>query len=265
MKTIIQYITLVLLVASSISTFAQDTVVPDINQLQKTVGELSDGNAYYANKEFEAAAESYEKILATDQHSATLYFNLGNTYYKMGEVTKAILNYERALLLAPDDDDIKFNLTLANKLTVDKIEQLPQPAIVGWWAKLVQLFSINTLSILVISCFAIFLILVVVYLFTKTATGKKVSFWLATLALLVWGIGIFAGVSQKQIILADNQAIITSPTLTVKAEPYKTGTSLFVIHEGLKVEIVETINGWHKIKIADGNIGWIPVDTAEVI
>ncbi|MCF8359591.1 MAG: tetratricopeptide repeat protein [Prolixibacteraceae bacterium] len=226
---------------------------------------LQKANEYYVDNEFAKAVEMYENILDKGYESAALYFNLGNAHYKNGNLTSAILNYERAKLLAPNDEDIQFNLDLANQFVVDKIEPLPRPFFLKWWHNLINMNTTNGWALISIAAFIFTLVFAAVYVFSRSTGLKKLGFAIAVIfligSLVTFG---FSGVQKMKIIHRDH-AIILSPTVTVKASPAESGTPLFVIHEGLKVEITEELGNWYEIKLADGNTGWLEKSTLEKI
>src|SRR5512147_2306099 len=110
----------------------------------ETMLQFEQGNQYYRNAAFADAVKTYELILATGRESAALYYNLGNAYFKMQNMPAAILNYERALRLAPGDEDIRYNLRLANLRVIDKIEPVPELFFVGWWKEILAMYSSAT-------------------------------------------------------------------------------------------------------------------------
>ncbi len=227
--------------------------------------QMKQAESLYTANNYAEAIKVYESILKQGYESADLYYNLGNAYYKNNEVTKSILNYERAKLLAPGDEDIKFNLELVNQFTVDKIEPLPRPFFVKWWNSLIDANNSDGWARLSLICFIIALIGASGYIFTSTVSLKRVSFitGIVLLVISVFAFG-FAG-KQKSNITGHKSAIITTPTVTVKSSPDESGTDLFVIHEGLKVDIKEDLGNWYNIRLADGNSGWVKKITLEKI
>ena len=226
---------------------------------------LKEANDLYASNEFAKAIKSYETLVSQGYESSELYFNLGNAYYKNGEITKAILYYEKAKLLAPNSEDIQFNLELANQFVVDKIEPLPQPFFVKWGQSILNLFSSNQWAIFSIFTFIGMLILAVVYIFARNISVKKISFAIAVLSITVSLITFILAGKQKSKITHHNEGIIFATTVTVKSSPDESGTDLFVIHEGLKAQIKQELGNWYEIRIADGNSGWIQKSAIEKI
>jgi len=215
-------------------------------------------NAYYTTEEYQKAISLYEQILGSGEESAKLYFNLGNAYYKAGDINNAILNYERAKILAPNDEDIEFNLKIANQFVVTSIDELPKPFFVRWRSSVINKYPADTWSYISISAFLIFLVLVGFVIFSKRVALRRASFWIGILVVLFSGFTFSFAAQQKKKIIERNGAIVFCPRVTVKSAPAETGTDLFLIYEGLKVQITDSLNNWKEIKLADGNEGWLP-------
>ena len=215
-------------------------------------------NAFYATEEYDKAISAYEQILHEEQVSAKLYFNLGNAYYKAGDINKAILNYERAKLLAPQDEDIQFNLELANQYVVTKIDELPQPFFTRWKNRIINLFPADSWAVISISAFIFFLGLLGLFLFGRSVAVKRLAFWSGIVLILVSAFSFSFAAQQKKELVKRNQAIVFCPRVTVKSSPAKSGTDLFLLYEGVKVQITDSLNTWKEIKLNDGNEGWLP-------
>ncbi len=215
-------------------------------------------NAFYTTGEYQKAISLYEQILTGGHESAKLYFNLGNAYYKAGDVNKAILNYERAKLLAPQDKDIDFNLQIANQFVVTSIDALPQPFFLRWRSSIINKYPADTWAYISIGAFLIFLILLGFFIFSRKISLRRFSFWIGILAILFSGFSFSFAAKQKKKLVLRNHAIVFCPRVTVKSSPAESGTDLFLIYEGLKVEVTDSLNNWKEIKLADGNEGWLP-------
>ncbi|WP_346861112.1 tetratricopeptide repeat protein [uncultured Draconibacterium sp.] len=234
-------------------------VVPFFLAAQETNEQLWDkANAYFTTEEYEQAISLYETIAAKGEESAKLYFNLGNAYYKSGDVNNAILNYERAKVLAPQDEDIDFNLKIANQFVVTKIEELPQPFFLRWRTSVINKYPADTWAYISIGAFILFLLLLGLFIFSRVVSVKRISFWLGILAVVFSGFTFSMAAQQKGKINKRNHAIVFCPRVTVKSSPTETGTDLFLIYEGLKIEVTDSLNTWKEIKLADGNKGWLP-------
>lgn len=222
-------------------------------------------NNLYTVEEYQQAILLYEQILSSGEESAKLYFNLGNAYFKNGNINNAILNYERAKLLAPHDEDIEFNILFANQFVVTDTETIPLPFFLKWKESVINLFPADIWSVLSISAFILFFTALGLFLFGKNISLRKISFWTGIILIIFSGFSYsFAG-KQKKKIENRSQAIVFCPRTTVKSAPSETGTDLFIIYEGLKVEITNSLNSWKEIKLSDGNKGWLPESCVVVI
>lgn len=219
---------------------------------------IKEAEVAYTKEDYKAAIELYEGLLKNQGESAAVYYNLGNAYYKSGELAPAILNYERALLLAPADGDIRFNLQLAKQKTVDKIEPLGEFFLMKWYHGVQNIASADGWGRTGIVCFLLFIVCLTVYLFAKQRRFKQIGFYSGLFFLLVVVLANIWGAGQKDELLNRHEAIVFTPTVTVKSSPDNSGTDLFVIHEGTKVAIKSTLGEWSEITLEDGNVGWMP-------
>ena len=211
----------------------------------------------YAAEQYEQTIELYESLIKNYGASAELYYNLGNSYYKSGKIAHAILNFERAILIKPGDNDIRFNLEMARLLTVDKIEPIQEFFMKKWVHALQNLLGVDYWAMTGIMGFVLFIGCLVLFFFSKWMYLKKVGFYLGiVLFITVITANIFAYNQKKQL---ENRrgAIIFTPTITIKSSPDNSGTDLFLLHEGTKVFIRNTVGDWNEIMLEDGNLGWI--------
>ena len=222
-------------------------------------------NNLFTQNNFQEAIDVYELILENGFESSELYYNLGNAYYKQNVIAKAILNYERALILNPNDQDIQYNLELTNRLVVDKIEILPTFFLKSWIVNVKNTFSSDNWALTSIITFILTLVFISLFLYSRSYTFKKFSFWLSFLFIIITVISIIFSYQQKQGKLSNDKAIIISPTVTIKSAPDISGTDLFVIHEGTKVTLDDKISDWNEIRLSDGSVGWIKSDDFEII
>lgn len=224
------------------------------------------GDSAYVKGDYKAAIEIYESLTATNGESADVYYNLGNAYYKSDMIAKAVLNYERALLLNPDDEDIQFNLELARSKTVDKVAPEYRFFLMEWLESVINLLSISSWSILAVVSFVAMLFTLLLFLFGKSIASKKTGFIIALFSLFIT---IFANLSALHLyhyLTERNDAVIMEPSVTAKSTPSNSGTELFVIHEGRKVKISDdSMREWTEIELEDGNKGWIPSSSLERI
>ena len=229
-----------------------------INAQDNNTTQLWDkGNAFYTTGDYQQAISNYEQILRAGQESAKLYFNLGNAYYKAGNINLAILNFERAKVLEPNDENIDFNIKMANQFVVTSIEPLPLPFFLRWRTSVINMYSSDSWSYISIVSFIIFLILIGLFIFSRIVMIRRISFLTGIVILILSGFTFSFASKQKKKISDRNGAIVFCPRVTVKSAPAQTGTDLFLIYEGLKVQITDSIDTWKEIRLADGNQGWL--------
>ncbi len=228
---------------------------------QKPEDLLVKANTLYNESAYDSAAVVYESIINKGYSSATLFYNLGNTYYKIGNYPLAIYYYEKSLKLDPKNEDTKHNIEIAQAFISDKIESVPEFFIKTWWKNISNTFSINTWSIITLIVFGLLLISLYFY-FTARTRGLKKSMFFIGLILIITSICSFSiTIKKSNYIKGQNEGIIITPTITVKSSPSSSSVDLFVLHEGSKVKILDHADNWDKIKIANGSIGWIPSST----
>lgn len=222
----------------------------------------------YVAGQYVQAIDMYQEIIDTKGVSASLYLNLGNAYYKTDNLAQALINYERAILLDPTDQDIRFNLELARSKCVDKTTQPNVLFITAFAHKLSNLLNINQWGSVVIICFAIAMILLAVFFVIGGGNRfRNIYLWSAVIMILIsitsW---IIAG-SQKHALANHEYAIVTAPSVTVRSTPSEQGTEIVIVHEGYKVKVVDktSMKQWMEIKLDDGNVGWIESGMIEII
>ena len=232
-------------------------ILPFINFAQENNLLIDSAKVYYTKGEYQKAVDSYNKVLNSGFESAELYYNIGNSYYKLKQVPNAILNYERAKKLAPNNKDIDFNLKIAQKFVVDKIEVIPEIFFVRWTKNIINMYSSNAWAIFSMISFVICIILLLIFFFLNSIIIKKLSFYLSII-IFVFSIIFFSfSHTQKEKLLNHNEAIIFTPSVTVKSSPDQNGNDLFLIHEGLKVTVTDSLGNWLEIQLSDGNKGWL--------
>jgi tetratricopeptide (TPR) repeat protein len=254
MKTVIKILSVVLL--SLASLFATANTHKDV---------IKQANQLYSQGLYDSSLVLYKSVLADNYHSAELCYNIGNAYFKNNDIPSAILYYEKAHKLAPNDEDILYNLSICNSMIVDKIEKVPNLFYKQWWNYFYEMFNANSWAMLSLVIWSAFLVVLGFYILSKSRSSKKISFYLGVL-LLVASVGSFGLASQKYYYTKENkEAIVFTPTITVKSSPTNSSVDLFVVHEGTKVRILDKVDNWNKIKIQDGSIGWLPADATKLI
>jgi len=247
-KLIGKYSLLLLIVMACLVSQGQSGAV---NDSVKAANEL-----YNAGK-FQDAIRKYQFVLSQGFESSELYYNLGNAFYKSGNATYAILNYERAKKLAPNEEDIQYNLDLARTQIVDNIVTLPEPGFLRWWKQMISSQSINFWGAVSLITFFFFFFLFGLFLLSGIYRLKRLAFWFSLAAFSVSVITYSFGSSLKSKLIHHKSAVITDRSVKVKASPSETGTELFIVHEGVTVQLIDELGEWVNVSLPDGNKGWV--------
>ena len=246
--------TLILLVFSLVNLYADEK------------GELwTKANDAYSMGQYETALNDYIEIEKNGYHSYRLYYNMGNAWYKTGNMGKAILYYEKALKLNPAGEDALNNLQIAKLQTLDKIDVLPEFIVSTWIKDIRNLMSSNGWGYTAVGLFAVVCILLLLFKFAPTTGGRKLSFVLACVVFLFFIFAVLFAFSLRAKAKSEDNAVVMVPVSNVKSAPNSTGNNLFILHEGSKVEILEQAGKWCRIEISDGRQGWLEEKDIEVI
>ena len=223
------------------------------------------GDSAYIKEDYAAAIQIYEALLKNGE-AADVYYNLGNSYYKIGEIAKAVLNYERALLLQPGNGDIRANLEVARAKTIDKVEPVPEVFFVSWIKSLTNSMSVDAWATWGIVSFILLIIAFYFFIFSKQIMLKKIGFISGIILLIVTACSNLFASQQKEHLVNRSEAIVMNPSVTVRSTPSESGTSLFILHEGRKVSVKDnSMKEWKEIRLEDGKVGWVPASAIEVI
>uniref|UniRef100_UPI00405749BE tetratricopeptide repeat protein n=1 Tax=Alistipes sp. TaxID=1872444 RepID=UPI00405749BE len=259
---------LLLLLLSMLQLRAQEA---DTTALATTADQLTPealwdkANTAYLRSDYHTAHETYEEILARGLASAKLYYNLGNAYFKEGNMGRAILNYHRALRLKPGDEDILHNLAVAEKQTVDRIESIPSFFLVEWMRALGSVMSGRMWTILSLLLFALSLALLLLFLLSQRMAWRKWGFYGTLLSFILFIMATLFATADRRRSLKPEEAVILSSAVSVKSSPDGSATDLFLLHEGTLVKLGEEIDGWTEITLADGKKGWLELRHMEII
>ena len=219
----------------------------------------------YAKGNYQQAIKDYQEILKAGV-SSEIYYNLGNAYYRTDNITQALLAYERALQLSPGDNDIRFNLQYARSKTIDKITPETEMFFVTWYNSLVNFTSVDRWANTAIVSIVMALLLILVFLFAPQMWARKSGFYGSAVFLLLFAFANLFAFQQKHELETKQGAIVIAPTVNVKKTPAASGTDVFVIHEGTRVDITDRgMKQWRGIKLADGREGWLKTSQIEEI
>jgi tetratricopeptide (TPR) repeat protein len=223
------------------------------------------GIDYYSSSNYQEALKEWTDIYNTGYRSATLDYNIGNANFKLDNIPGAILFYERALLLKPADNGINYNLQIARSLVVDKFEEIPELFFVRWFDFLSLLLSTNSWAIISVISFILFLVLLSLYIYSSKYRLKVMGFWFSLMFLILSASSLAFTMRNKSLVYDSHKAVIFAPSVNGKSSPDNSGTDLFVLHEGSKVSVEDTVGDWYEIRLSDGNKGWVPSNSLTII
>jgi tetratricopeptide (TPR) repeat protein len=222
-------------------------------------------NDSYAAGEYDVALADYEAILNQGKYSAVLYYNLANTYFKLDQLGKAILYYNRALRLSPTDEDIRHNLEYAEQMTKDSIEEIPEFVLTTWMKAVRGVCSATAWTIISLIMLVLALSMALVYLLAHRLSLRKTGFYVMAVAGLLFIVTTLFALSEREQVVDSREAIVMNSAVSIKSSPDRAAVELFVLHEGTKVYIGSEMAGWAEVRIADGRKGWIETNRIEKI
>ena len=214
-------------------------------------------NDLYNEGNYTEAIELYERILDTDVHSSELYFNLANAHYKLNHIAPSIYYYEKALLLNPNDKDIQNNLAFARNMTIDAIEVIPEVGFTRLINDLTHALSYDDWAMLSVALVVIFVILFLSYYFSRSSNKKRLAFIVSGFCIVMAMVSVAFAFHKYELTIRDQPAIVFAQEAQIKTEPNLRSIEAFKLHEGTKVQVLDTLNNWKKIELSDGKTGWI--------
>ncbi|MEG2318855.1 MAG: tetratricopeptide repeat protein [Mucinivorans sp.] len=243
------------------------TVAQGVDSLAtRSTGQLwEDGNAAFIAGQYPLSAATYEAILSKGEHSAKLYYNLGNAYFEQNQLGKAILNFTRAQNYNPTDEDINYNLALATARTKDKIEPVPEFFLQGWIRSAGYLLSGDGWSVVALALGLLVFTCVILWLVSSRMRLRKLGFAGAIVGSILFVVAIAYAQTALSRQKAQDSAIVMNTAAPVKSSPSDGGKDIFVLHEGTSVQVLQTVGTWSEIRIEDGNKGWIASSAIEQI
>ena len=216
------------------------------------------GNQFYNSGNYQKAASEYRSVLSENLHSASLYYNLANCYYKLNEVALSIFYYEKALLLDPASKDIEINLGFAQKMTVDSIEQIPESGFSKWFTQTLNSLSVDGWAMRCVGLSFLFVTLFLCYLLSYSESKKRVFFVSSSLVLVLLVGSLLLLFNKDSLNRSIHPAIVFVKEVDVKLEPNLGSETVFMLHEGTKVLVIERYESdWSKVKLQNGETGWI--------
>ena len=219
----------------------------------------------YNNGAYEKAIENYMEILDNGEHSAALYYNLGNCYYKLNQIAPSIYYYEKALLLDPGDKEIKNNLAYAQQMTIDSIEPLPESGLTKIYNSVIGLFSFDQWAYIAVVLIVLFALTYLAYYFLRYSSHKRAAFLSSIVSLIAALVCIAFAFVQHEHYKSEQPAIVFAEECLVKSEPNDRSAEVFLLHEGTKVLVLDGLEDFKKIELADGKVGWVPQDNIKLL
>lgn len=214
-------------------------------------------NEAYRTADYEKALNGYQKIDSLGYRSADLYFNLGNTYYKLNSIAPSIYYYEKALIESPNHTDAAQNLAFARRMTIDAFEEVPKTFFQKVNERVLYPISYNTWAWISVVALIIASIFFLLYYYKDFGGQKRLYFIFSLMAFLIFILTLSITYKVKNHSIKDQPAIVFSDKSEVTAEPNLNANINFELHEGAKVQILDSLSNWYEIKIADGKTGWI--------
>ncbi len=236
-----------------------------VPQSQTIDSKLLQAEQLYNTSKYDSAALLYQSVIDSGYQSPELYYNLGNTYFKLQEIPTAILFYEKALKLDPNNDGIVHNLKLCNTLIPDRIDEVPRIFFIRWYQGLYNYLPIDVWAFIGLGFFFLASFFILFYFLSSVTIIRKFGFWVALIFVMISAFTFFLTTQKYSSFKQHNEAIIFTPSITVKSSPAESSVDLFVIHEGTKVMILDKVGTWRKIKIQNGSIGWIESENMQLI
>ncbi len=226
---------------------------------------FDEGVKFYMSKQYDKSINSFQTLVNDGYQSHSLYYNLACAYFKIEDYSHAMLWFERSKRLNPSDEDTEFNLQVAKYKLKDKIEALPEIFFVNWWKSFLNIFNEKQWAINAIILFFILFSLIAVFLITPYYWMRKTSFYVGVLVTFLFFVSFISAYSQAKLKTQNNIAIVMSKKLEIKSSPDASSKVLFVVHEGIKVNVQDKIGDWVEIKLPNGDKGWVLLSELEIV
>tara|TARA_B100000989_G_scaffold90581_1_gene65531 strand:- start:392 stop:1132 length:741 start_codon:yes stop_codon:yes gene_type:complete len=232
-----------------------------INYSYSQNSDFDEANILYNEGRYIDAIDVYNKILDSGLHSSDLYFNIGNSYYKINDTPNSIFYYEKALLLKPDNESVKNNLAYAQNMLIDKIETLPKNQITVLFDSILSIFSYEYWQFLTIFFQLLLVSFSILFFISKTSILKKRYFKYSSISLFIFTVTLIMSINSKSKYLESDPAILYDKEVSFRSEPNLRSEEIFKLHEGLKINVKENINDWTLVQLSNGSEGWVPTSS----
>jgi tetratricopeptide (TPR) repeat protein len=222
-------------------------------------------NSLYNDANYEEALEKYEAILETGEHSAELYYNIANTHYKLNHIAPSIYYYEKALLLKPNDKEIQNNIAFARNMTIDAIDTVPEVGFTRLLNNATHTLSFDNWAKLSVGLMVLFVILFLAYYFSYSTSKKRLAFVTSLASFGLAMVALLFAFHKYELVENNQPAIVFVQETQIKSEPNLRSNEAFKLHEGTKVQVLDTVDNWKEIKLADGKTGWVVGDDIKML
>ncbi len=219
----------------------------------------------YNEGEYSEAIDNYLEILKAGEHSAALYYNLGNCYYKLNQIAPSIYYYEKALLLDPGDKEIKNNLAYAQQMTIDAIEPLPESGLNRIYNNFIGLMTFDQWAYTAVILVILFVLTYLAYYYLRYSSHKRIAFVSSMISVVLALVAVVFAFVQYDQYEAEQPAIVFAEQCVVKSEPNDRSSEVFILHEGTKVQVLDCLEDYRKIELADGKVGWVQQDDIKML
>jgi tetratricopeptide (TPR) repeat protein len=240
--------------------FAREAYTQEAN-----TSKFNQGVSFYTSGNYQDALKVWTDIYNIGYRSLSLDYNIGNAYFKLNNIPFAILFYERAYLINPADENVNYNLQIARTMIVDRFNEIPEVFFVRWYNFMSLILSSNGWAKISILSFILSLLALSLYMYSSKYLQKVIGFWVAISFFILTLTSFALTIRNKELVYDSHKAIITNPQISGKSSPDSSGTDLFVLHEGTKVSVEDEVGDWFEIKLSDGNKGWVPGNSLNVI
>lgn len=226
---------------------------------------MEQANEAYMEENYGKALELYERIPGMELESASLYHNMGNAWYQKGHLGKAILNYERALMLSPSYTPALHNLRIARSQIVNPIEEMPLMFYQRWHNALTGLLSADGWAITGIVSLFFIALCIALFVASRSVFLRKLYTLLAAVVFLVSVVAFYSAGRQHHRQHKTENVIVMEQMQHVNSAPGGQGSDLFVVYEGTKAKVLSKVESWYELRFADGNVGWVNSEALETI
>lgn len=244
-------------------------IIPSISTAQSTIDDpqvaFQKANKFYLDGKYQDAISTYEQLLDANWTAPGIHYNLGSSYLQLDQLGKAILHLERAFIQTPKEEDVIHNLALAKSKLKDDISEIPQFFLLRWWRQLALMASATFWAILGLVLLFLGACNLILWMKGKTREQRKRGFLIGLPVFLLGLLPVLLALHRVNIEEASPFAILQPEEVTLKAAPDKDSAAIFDLHEGTKVEILDQIGEWYKVRLLNGDQGWLPMEVIERI